>query len=86
LNGERVSGISRVLGQKLDKQPKAVAGQVAALGRLEGASTGAMLTPSGESAGEAWPPPLKPMFSLAVRAQQRSDEVKLTGAPRPARG
>jgi elongation factor G len=80
LNGERVSGVSHVLGQKLDKQPKAVAGQVAALGRLEGASTGAMLTPSGQSAGEDWPPPLKPMFSLAVRAQQRSDEVKLTGA------
>jgi elongation factor G len=80
LNGERVSGISRIVGQKLDKQPKAVAGHVVALGRLEGASTGAMLTPSGESAGEAWPPPLKPMFSLAVRAQQRSDEVKLTGA------
>lgn len=80
LNGERVSGISRIGGQKLDKQAKAVAGHVVALGRLESAATGAMLTPSGQSVGEAWPPPLKPMFSLAVRAQQRSDEVKLTGA------
>jgi elongation factor G len=80
LNGERVSGLSRVHGQKLEKQQKAVAGQVVALGRLESASTGAMLTPSGQSAGNAWPAPLKPMFSLAVRAQQRSDEVKLTSA------
>lgn len=80
LNGERVGGVSRVLGQKLEKQPKAAAGQVVALGRLESASTGAMLTPSGQSPGEVWPPPLKPMFSLAVRAQQRADEVKLTGA------
>ena len=80
LNGERVSGISRLVGQKLDKQAKAMAGHVVALGRLEGAATGAMLTPSGQAVGQPWPAPLKPMFSLAVRAQQRSDEVKLTGA------
>lgn len=80
LNGERVSGVSRLVGQKLDKQAKAAAGHVVALGRLEGAATGAMLTPSGQAVGQPWPAPLKPMFSLAVRAQQRSDEVKLTGA------
>lgn len=80
LNGERVSGVSRLLGAKTEKQLKATAGEVVALGRLDGASTGAVLTPSGQDVGQAWPAPLKPMFSLTVRAQQRSDEVKLTGA------
>lgn len=80
LGGERVSGVSRMLGTKTEKQAKAAAGEVVALGRLDSASTGTLLTPSGKDEGAAWPQPLKPMFSLAVRAQQRSDEVKLTGA------
>jgi len=80
LNGERVSGINRVVGQKLEKQPNAVAGEVVALGRLDEAATGALLSPSGKVDAGDWPHPLKPLFALSVHAQQRSDEVKLTGA------
>ncbi len=80
LNGERVSGVNRVLGQKLEKQAKAGIGEVVALGRLDDAHTGSVLSPSGKAVGADWPEPLKPMFALAVHARERSDEVKLTGA------
>ncbi len=80
LNDERVSGVNRVVGQKLEKQPKAVAGEVVALGRLDEAATGTLLSPSGKVDAGDWPQPLKPLFALAVHAQQRADEVKLTGA------
>lgn len=80
LNGERVSGVNRVLGAKLDKRPKAGLGEVAALGRLDNATTGTLLSASGKLTGPAWPAPLKPLFALAVHAEQRADEVKLTSA------
>ncbi|MFO1119358.1 MAG: elongation factor G [Rhodospirillales bacterium] len=80
LNGERVSGISRMLGQKLEKVAKAGIGEVVALGRLDGAQTGAVLSPSGKAEGDTWPAPSKPMFALCVHARERADEVKLTAA------
>jgi elongation factor G len=80
LNGERISGVNRMLGQKLEKQAKAGVGEVVALGRLDGTHTGSVLSPSGKAVGDDWPEPLKPMFALAVHARERSDEVKLTGA------
>ena len=80
VNGERISGLNRVLGQKLDKQAKAGLGDVVALGRLDGPTTGDMLSQSGKVKGGSWPEPLKPLFSQAIHAAQRADEVKLTGA------
>jgi elongation factor G len=80
LNGERVSSVNRVLGQKLEKQARAGFGEIVAIGRLEGARTGLMLSPSGKTSGNDWPEPLKPMFSVALRVRERTDEVKLSGA------
>ena len=80
LDGERVSGVNRVLGQKLDKRANVVFGEVAAIGRLEAAHTGALLCPTGKSGGDEWLEPLKSMFSLAVHVRERIDEVKLSGA------
>ena len=80
VNGERISGMNRALGTKLEKQPKAGVGDVVALGRLDGISTGDMLSPSGKVDSEGWPEPMTPLFALAIHAAQRSDEVKLTGA------
>jgi elongation factor G len=80
LDDQRISGINHVVGQKLEKQPKAVAGEVVALGRLDEAATGALLSPTGKIVAGDWPQPLKPLFALAVHAQQRADEVKLTSA------
>jgi elongation factor G len=80
LNGDRLAGINRALGQKMDKQAKAGAGEVVAFGRLEGAATGQVLSPSGKVAAIDWPAPLKPLFAQAVQTAQRADDVKLTGA------
>jgi elongation factor G len=80
LNEDRLSGIHRVLGQKLEKQTKASVGEVVALGRLDGAQTGTLLSPSGKVSAGDWPPPLKPLFALAIHARERADEVKLTSA------
>ncbi|MEK9723377.1 MAG: elongation factor G [Rhodospirillaceae bacterium] len=79
LNGWRVSGINRILGQKLEKVSKAVAGEVVALGRMEDVKTGETLTEQGGVQLD-WPTPLKPLFALAIHATQRGDEVKLSGA------
>lgn len=80
LAGQRVGGLFRVFGQKYEKLPKAAAGEVVALGRLEQVATGAVLTADRAQPSEGWPKPLTPLFSLAIHAERREDEVKLTGA------
>ncbi len=80
LNGDRVSGIFRLLGSKQDKQNKAVAGTVVGLGRMENVGAGELLSLAGDVKANDWPEPLAPLYSLAIHAEQRSDEVKLTGA------
>ncbi len=80
LGGERVAGVSRLLGGKQDKVQRAGAGEVVALGRLDGAQTGQMLSPTAIADTGDWPAPLSPLFALAIQPVQRSDEVKLTGA------
>jgi elongation factor G len=77
----RVAGVLRPLGSHHAKVAKADAGEVAALGRLEGIATGAMLSASGKEQGAAeWPKPPAPLFSLAITAEKRVDDVKLSGA------
>ena len=80
LNGDRVSGVFRMLGGKQEKRDKAGAGAVVGLGRMEGVVAGELLSPAGDVKASDWPVPLAPLYSLAINAEQRSDEVKLTGA------
>jgi len=80
LNGERVSGIYHMKGHKHDKASKAVAGDVVALGRMDTVQTGDLLTEAGDVKSELWPAALKPLFSIAIHAEDRADEVKLSGA------
>lgn len=82
LNDERVSGINALLGAKLDKQGQAAAGDVVAFGRMEQVGTGDVLTPSGSKPDGCadWPDPIPPVYSAAVTATNRNDEVKLSGA------
>ncbi len=80
LNGQRVSGIHSALGQKHDKLAKAGPGEVVALGRMDKIDTGAVLSESGNDEGPDWPEVRKPLFSLAIQAEHRDDEVKLSGA------
>jgi len=79
LNGSRVSGMNKMLGQKMDKVAKAGAGEIVALGRMEDIHTGATLSEDASAAVD-WPTPLTPLYSLSIHTAQRGDEVKLSGA------
>jgi elongation factor G len=82
LNGERVSGLYRLTGQTQTKIPKAAAGEVAALGRMEKVRTGDILTAEGHDARASARlfPRLAPVFSGAIAVENRNDEVKLSAA------
>jgi len=81
LGGDRVSGVYRMQGHEQQKLPSASAGDVVALGRMEHVATGDVLDDQGgkEKSG-LWPVAPAPVYALAVSAEQRNDEVKLTGA------
>jgi elongation factor G len=80
LNGARVAGVVRVTGATHEKAPAAGVGEVVGFTRMEEIATGTVLTPSGK--GETLPQPEKPqpVFGLAIHAEKRADDVKLSGA------
>jgi elongation factor G len=78
LNGSRISGMHRIIGQKHEKVGSAAVGEVVALGRMEEISDGTVLSESGSLSVE-WPTPLKPLFALSIHAEHRADDVKLSG-------
>jgi elongation factor G len=81
LNKVRVSGIYRLMGQQQTSIAQASAGEIVALGRLEGIQTGDTLSNNGLDAPELRRGTvLEPVFAQAVRTQNRKDEVKLTTA------
>ncbi|MGQ9369785.1 elongation factor G [Azospirillum sp. ST 5-10] len=81
LGGERVSGVYRMMGHSQEKLAQAGPGEVVALGRLDKATTGDVLSDKGNlGRPELWPEVPAPVFALAVHAENRNDEVKLTGA------
>jgi len=82
LGSHRVGGVVSLMGQQQKKLAKAEFGDVVALQRMEDVATGEVLTPSGAPPGgmDPWPEPLTPVYSFAIEAEHRADEVKLTGA------
>ena len=80
LNGTRVSGMFKMLGQQQNKVSKATTGQVVALGRMDNIKAGDVLSASGSADGPDWPAPLKSVYALSIHADKRDDEVKLAGA------
>ena len=82
LNGERVSGLYKLMGLKQEKVAKAGVGEVVAFGRMDGVKTGDLLTPSGKAPDvlTGFPAPLTPVYSAAISARKSSDEVKLSEA------
>jgi elongation factor G len=78
LNGVRVAGVLRLTGAHQEKLPVAVAGDVVALARMESIGTGTVLS-SGATPPQLPKPPLpKPVFGLAMVAEKRADDVKLS--------
>lgn len=81
LGGERVSGLYRLQGGDQAKLTQAGPGEIVALGRLEHAGAGDLLTDKGGLGKAAyWPAPPTPVYGLAVRAENRADEVKLSAS------
>lgn len=81
LGDERVSGLYRMQGYEQKKLATAEAGDVVALGRLTIAATGDVLTDKGNAGKTAeWPAVQPPVFGLTLSAENRNDEVKLSGA------
>ncbi|MBW4421934.1 MAG: elongation factor G [Myxacorys californica WJT36-NPBG1] len=80
LNGVRVGGIYE-LGQPQTSLNQARAGQIVALGRLEGIQTGDTLTAQDQQLNELpRAERIDPVFAVAMTAEKRNDEVKLTSA------
>ncbi|HUH84048.1 MAG TPA: elongation factor G [Stellaceae bacterium] len=77
LNGVRVAGILRLTGAHQEKLPLAQPGEVVALARMEGIATGMVLA-TGAPPALPKPPLPKPVFGLALVAEKRADDVKLS--------
>tara|TARA_Y100001936_G_scaffold248504_1_gene296518 strand:- start:1244 stop:3343 length:2100 start_codon:yes stop_codon:yes gene_type:complete len=82
MGGKRIGSVLKLTGNQQKKENKAGLGDVVAFGRMDEVSTGDMLTPSGEALGgtDPWPDALSPVYSFAITAENRADEVKLSGA------
>jgi elongation factor G len=76
LNGLRAGGIHRFPGGEVQKVPQAEAGDLVALGRLEGVATG--MTLGGPTLPFPAPPP--PLYALSIAPEDRKDEVRLSTA------
>ena len=76
LGPNRISGMQRLFGAQQKKINKAGVGEVVALGRMEDVHTGQGLAP-GRVVPLAWPAPLQPCFSFAVKTFKQGDDVKL---------
>ncbi len=79
LNGVRVGGVLRLQGAASEKLPGAGMGEIAALARLEGITTGTVLATGPAPKLPSITPP-RPVLGLTIAAEKRSDDVKLTGA------
>jgi elongation factor G len=80
LNGSRLGGLFRMPGGEPAKTAELQAGELAAIGRLEGVGTGALLGAPGPGMALRWPEPPAPVYALAIATQDRKDDVKLSGA------
>ncbi|HWQ10334.1 MAG TPA: elongation factor G, partial [Holophaga sp.] len=79
-NGMRPASFTKIFGGKQDKLSKAVAGEVAALGRMDTVKTGNILVENGEAPEIPWVESLQPMSAFALHAVKSGDEVKLSAA------
>jgi elongation factor G len=80
LNGTRVAGLLRLVGAQQEKVASAQLGEVVGLSRMEEIATGTVLTPSGKAEPLPRPERPQPVFGLAIHAEKRADDVKLSPA------
>ncbi len=80
LNGVRIGGIYRLMGQQQQGVNSAELGEIVALGRMEGIKTGDTLSNNSSVEALTKAQALNPVYALAITAEKRNDEVKLSGA------
>jgi elongation factor G len=81
LNGVRAGGLYRLMGQQTQSISQAAAGEIVAIGRLENIPTSTTITTNGGSSAQLpKAEALTPVYALAIVAEKRKDEVKLSGA------
>jgi len=80
LNGVRIGGIYRLLGQQQQYINAAVAGEIVAVSRLEGVRTGETVVPDSPTQLLPKAELLTPVYALAITPEKRNDEVKLSSA------
>jgi elongation factor G len=82
LNGVRAGGIYRMMGQQQQPVNSASAGEIIAIGRLEGIKTGEILHANSNQKIAELPKAdkLEPVYALAITPENRKDEVKLSAA------
>ncbi|NER49496.1 MAG: elongation factor G [Symploca sp. SIO1A3] len=82
LNGVRAGGLYHMLGQQHQSAHEVSAGDIVAIGRLEGIKTSDILVSNGGKSKVELPKAeaLAPVYALAIAPEKRKDEVKLSGA------
>lgn len=80
LGGQRIGSLFRPFGQRLDKVTEAKAGEIVALAKVDALSAGESIALAGIAPVADFPPAESPVFTLALAAKNRNDEVKLSGA------
>jgi elongation factor G len=82
LKGDRMGGLYQLMGTQQISLPRAAAGDIVAIARLDSAQTGDTLTTKGTNPAVEMPKAneIAPVYALAITPDNRSDEVKLTEA------
>ena len=77
----RAGGLSQVHGGALKKLASAPVGEICAIGKVEGASAGQVLSTNGQArAVKAATLARRPLYAVALAARNRNDDVRLSGA------
>lgn len=77
----RAGGLSQVQGGSLRKIAEAPVGDICAIGKVDAAAAGQILSTTGEpQAVKAEARPRRPLFAVALMARNRNDDVRLSGA------
>lgn len=80
LDGVRVGGVQRFVSGEPVRTQEADAGELVALGRLEGVATGSILGSRRGDETLPYPEPSPPVYALAIATKDRKDDVKLSAA------
>ena len=81
LGGEKLGTLFGMQGGQTAKRATSATGQVVAIGRVESLAAGEVLLADGTRRfAEDWPVPPPSSYGVALHAENRQDEVKLSGA------